>query len=109
MLFEAKTPFPAASHAFAAFAIAVLSEFEKLVLTLNEYGGLLYPPDTFMLYAKALTDKASNITTESIKAKKVLGIGLYLAREIIGAEGGYIKVSSVPGKGSVFSVFLPKP
>lgn len=36
-----------------------------------------------------------------------IGIGLYLAREILAAEGGYIKVSSTPGSGSVFSVFLP--
>lgn len=37
-----------------------------------------------------------------------VGIGLYLAREIISGEGGYIKVSSELGKGSVFSVFLPR-
>ena len=37
-----------------------------------------------------------------------VGIGLYLCREIISTEGGYIKVSSEPEKGSVFSVFLPK-
>lgn len=37
-----------------------------------------------------------------------VGIGLFLAREIITAEGGYIKVSSAIGKGSTFSVFLPK-
>ncbi|MDR1687480.1 MAG: HAMP domain-containing histidine kinase [Clostridiales bacterium] len=36
------------------------------------------------------------------------GIGLYLAREIITSCGGYIKVSSKEGKGSVFSVFLSK-
>ncbi|WP_337833521.1 sensor histidine kinase [Desulfotruncus arcticus] len=36
-----------------------------------------------------------------------VGIGLYLAREIITAGGGYIKVASEPGKGSVFWVFLP--
>lgn len=35
------------------------------------------------------------------------GIGLYLAREILHSEGGYIKVSSDVGKGSVFSMFLP--
>lgn len=38
-----------------------------------------------------------------------MGIGLYLAREIIAREGGYIKVTSTPGRGSVFSVFLPRP
>ena len=37
-----------------------------------------------------------------------VGIGLYLAREIITRQGGYIKVSSEIGKGSTFSVFLPK-
>lgn len=35
-----------------------------------------------------------------------VGLGLYLAREIIAGQGGYIKVSSVPGKGSTFSIFL---
>jgi signal transduction histidine kinase len=35
-----------------------------------------------------------------------IGIGLYLAREIITMQGGYIKVTSEPGKGSTFSVFL---
>lgn len=37
-----------------------------------------------------------------------MGIGLYLAREIVTAENGYIKVTSSPGKGSVFSIYLPR-
>ncbi len=37
-----------------------------------------------------------------------VGIGLYLSRKIINAEGGYIKVKSNKGSGSVFSVFLKK-
>ncbi|MBW4837873.1 MAG: HAMP domain-containing histidine kinase [Paenibacillaceae bacterium] len=36
-----------------------------------------------------------------------VGIGLYLAREILVAQGGYIKLSSKLGEGSVFSLFLP--
>lgn len=35
------------------------------------------------------------------------GLGLYLAREIVQAEGGYVKVSCPAGGGSVFSVYLP--
>lgn len=35
-----------------------------------------------------------------------IGIGLYLAREIVTLQGGYIRVGSEIGKGSVFSVFL---
>lgn len=36
-----------------------------------------------------------------------VGIGLYLAREIVASEGGYIKVKSEKTKGSIFSIFLP--
>lgn len=36
-----------------------------------------------------------------------IGIGLYLAREIIAMQDGYMKVTSEVGKGSTFSVFLP--
>ena len=37
-----------------------------------------------------------------------IGIGLYLAREIITMQGGYIKLTSDPGLGSCFTVFLPR-
>ena len=37
-----------------------------------------------------------------------IGLGLYLAREIITLQGGYIRASSAPGKGATFSIFLPK-
>ena len=36
-----------------------------------------------------------------------IGIGLYLAREIISRQGGSIKVTSVAGNGATFTVFLP--
>ena len=36
-----------------------------------------------------------------------MGIGLYLAREILRQESGYIKVSSKEGEGTVFSMYLP--
>lgn len=37
-----------------------------------------------------------------------VGLGLYLARKIIMAEGGYIKVTSKEGEGCTFSLFFPK-
>ncbi len=43
-----------------------------------------------------------------VRDERGVGIGLYLAREIVAKEGGYIKVTSSKGTGSVFSVFLPK-
>lgn len=44
---------------------------------------------------------------ESNFHKGGVGIGLYLSREIIQKQGGYIKVSSIIGEGSTFSIFLP--
>lgn len=44
---------------------------------------------------------------EEVKEEKGTGIGLFLARQIISAQGGYIKVSSKQNEGSVFSIFLP--
>jgi len=36
-----------------------------------------------------------------------VGIGLYLTREILTQQGGYVKVASKEGSGSLFSLYLP--
>lgn len=46
--------------------------------------------------------------SENTISEEGVGIGLYIARQIISAEKGYIKVTSEIGKGSTFSVFLSK-
>lgn len=45
---------------------------------------------------------------EAVHDIEGIGIGLYLAREIIMMQGGYILVTSEVGKCSTFSVFLPR-
>lgn len=45
---------------------------------------------------------------EAVHDIEGIGIGLYLAREIIMMQGGYLLVTSEVGKGSTFSVFLPR-
>ena len=42
------------------------------------------------------------------RAAEGLGLGLYLAREILARQGGYIRLSSRPGEGCVFSLYLPR-
>ena len=37
-----------------------------------------------------------------------VGIGLYLTRQIAEKQGGYVKVESTPGKGSTFSLYIPR-
>ena len=46
--------------------------------------------------------------SSAVKKEEGVGIGLYLAREVLQEEGGYIKVSSKPGEGTVFSVYLSR-
>lgn len=43
-----------------------------------------------------------------VREQEGLGIGLYLAREIVQKQGGYLKLSSRPGQGSTFSLYLPR-
>lgn len=44
----------------------------------------------------------------NVPEKEGVGIGLYLCRNIIEGQGGYITVSSKVGEGSAFGVYLPK-
>lgn len=44
----------------------------------------------------------------SVSGEEGVGIGLYLSRQIAAGQGGYLKVTSRPGEGSTFSLFLPR-
>ena len=55
-------------------------------------------PKVFQRFYRGL----SNPTEEGV------GIGLYLVRQIAEGQGGYVKVSSKPGEGSTFSLYLPR-
>ena len=44
---------------------------------------------------------------EEVRDQEGLGLGLFLTRSILTREGGYVKLSSKPGRGSTFSLYLP--
>lgn len=55
----------------------------------------------------------ANVFSRFYRSKMVsdrpgVGIGLYLAREVMNAQNGYIKLSSKVGEGSIFSIFFMK-
>lgn len=45
--------------------------------------------------------------SQNVAEKEGVGIGLYLAREILKQQSGYMKLTSAEGKGAVFSMYLP--
>lgn len=45
--------------------------------------------------------------SEEVNQEEGVGIGLYLTREILKKENGYVKVKSKQGKGSEFLLYLP--
>lgn len=45
---------------------------------------------------------------QEVQQEEGVGIGLYLAREILKKEYGYMKVKAKPGEGSEFTLYLPK-
>ena len=45
---------------------------------------------------------------ENAAGAEGVGVGLYLARQIAQGQGGYVKAFSRPGRGTKFSLFLPR-
>lgn len=101
---------------------AIYNILDNAVKYTNEQGTITITVTTYELfYCIDIKDNGIGIDTDeqnkvfqrfyrSIGAndKEGVGIGLYLAREVIERQGGYIKVKSALGEGSTFSIFLPK-
>lgn len=81
----------------------------------------IYVKEYEMFCAVIISDSGTGISEEeqgriftrfyrsaSVSQKDGLGIGLYLAREIISGCGGYIKVDSELNKGTTFSVYFQR-
>ncbi|HEX2926358.1 MAG TPA: HAMP domain-containing sensor histidine kinase [Ruminiclostridium sp.] len=102
-------------------AEAITNILDNSVKYMQEYGLIQIQLKKYELFARIdIEDNGTGFEEEEIndifkrfyrgknsKGVDGVGIGLYLTREIITMQDGYIKSKSAPGKGSIFSVFLP--
>jgi signal transduction histidine kinase len=80
--------------------VSVHAETSRAVLVVRDHG-IGIPHDE---QAKILGPFANAV---AVQHHEGLGLGLWIAREILNASGGRIKVDSRPGEGSTFTVELP--
>lgn len=99
---------------FLISSLVKISRLETGVLAARPVVGLVLPLMEEVIAQIAPKAKEKQIRIE-LNPKNLqacdaegVGIGLFLAREIIAKENGYIKVKSEEGKGSAFFVYLPR-
>lgn len=91
------------SHEGGAIEIDVQDGGNCAVLSVRDYGIGISEKDQKLIFERFYrTDKSRNRKTGGV------GIGLTIASEIVKAHGGKIEVESSEGKGSKFTVTIPK-
>jgi PAS domain S-box-containing protein len=78
------------------------AEDEELVLCVSDQG-IGIPPDE----QEKIFDRFYRVESEVSRQVQGIGLGLAVCCGIVEAHGGRIRVESVPGEGSTFSVYLP--
>jgi len=102
-------------------AEAIFNVLDNAVKYTNENGNIYISVSRETIFTKiSITDTGKGISLErqgtifnrfyrepEVHDTEGIGIGLYLAREIISMQNGYMKVESEVGKGSTFYIYLP--
>jgi Osmosensitive K+ channel histidine kinase len=100
---------------------AIFNILDNAIKYTESNGSVTISIEKYELFAKVnITDTGSGLEEaeinkifrrfyrgENARKQEGVGIGLYLSREIIQKQGGYIKVQSNKDKGSTFSLLLP--
>ena len=82
--------------------ILSVTEYELYTaVSVKDFGPGLRESDTAKVFRRFYR-------AEDVHSEDGVGIGLYLAREIVKRENGYIKVKSKPGQGAEFVLYLQR-
>lgn len=100
---------------------AIFNILDNAVKYTNINGEIIISIEKYSIYSRIdIKDNGTGLLEEEInnifkrfyrgensQKEEGVGLGLYLAREIITKQNGYIKVKSIKGSGTCFSIFLP--
>lgn len=106
----------------AKWTVEALANIVGNAIKYTRQGGVTISAASYEMFARIdVTDSGIGISESeqaqifsrfyrpgAVREQEGVGIELYLARQIISAEGGYIKVTSQFARGRTFSVCLPK-
>jgi PAS domain S-box-containing protein len=85
-----------------SISVAVRQEENRIVIMVEDTGTGIPGDEIDIIF-----DKFRRSHDQVLKQTEGTGLGLAIARQIVEHHGGTIQVSSIDGKGSTFTVFLP--
>jgi hypothetical protein len=73
-----------------------------VLVEVSDTGSGIEPEETAQIF-----ERLYQVADPGSAGRKGLGLGLHIAKDLVARQGGKIWVTSVPGKGSLFSFTLP--
>jgi signal transduction histidine kinase len=87
--------------------LKVVSDDADVTITVNNQGPPI-PEENLEIIFNPLVRFAENETMKCYSPEASLGIGLYIAREVVNAHGGAINVQSSEKEGTTFTIRVPR-
>ena len=87
--------------------LSALGDTEKVTVRVKNHGRPI-PADQLQVIFNPLVQIPSGLVDEDSEPSTSLGLGLYIAREIVAMHGGTIEAESSARNGTVFSARLPR-
>jgi len=89
-----------------AIVVDARSDQEEIVVTVNNYGPVIVEEQLQTIFEPMVRF----VEPDAPRPEKVnsLGLGLYIAREVVKSHGGSVDVASSSGDGTTFTVRLPR-